>query len=127
MRADVNLAAEPQLFVSDIGASIAFYATLGFEPAFIYGEPPFYAQVTRGGARLNLRHAEGPVFDAGFRAREGDVLSVTLTLEDIAPLHQEFEAAGVAFHQPLKTEPWRARTFVVADPDGNFILFAGKG
>ena len=35
------------------------------------------------------------------------------------------ERAGVAFHQPLKTEPWGARTFVVRDPDGNLLLFAG--
>jgi len=31
----------------------------------------------------------------------------------------------VRFHQELKTEPWGARTFIVKDPDGNLILFAG--
>jgi hypothetical protein len=25
----------------------------------------------------------------------------------------------------LKEEPWGARTFIVLDPDGNLILFAG--
>jgi uncharacterized glyoxalase superfamily protein PhnB len=34
--------------------------------------------------------------------------------------------AGVEFHQPLKPEPWGARTFIVRDPDGNLILFAGR-
>ena len=71
------IAAEPQLFVSDVVASCAWYGDkLGFETAFLYGEPAFYAQLFRDGARLNLRQVEG------------------------------------------------ARTYVVADPDGNLILFA---
>ena len=50
------LAAEPQLFVADVEASCEFYTKkLGFAVAFIYGEPPFYGQVFRDGARLNLR------------------------------------------------------------------------
>jgi hypothetical protein len=31
----------------------------------------------------------------------------------------------VPFHQTLKQEPWGATTFIVIDPDGNLILFAG--
>jgi len=36
-----------------------------------------------------------------------------------------YQAAGVRFRQKLKKEPWGARTFIVPDPDGNLILFAG--
>ena len=121
------LAAEPQLFVSDIAASCAFWTEkLGFDLAFVYGEPPFYAQVFRDGARLNLRHVDGPVFDEQFRIREHDALSATITLDDAKPLFLEFRAAGAVFHQPLRTEPWGARTFIVRDPDGNLIAFAGR-
>ena len=57
------LDAQPQLFVSDIQAACDFYTQkLGFALAFIYGEPPFYAQVVRGAARLNLRHVDMPAF-----------------------------------------------------------------
>lgn len=122
------LAAEPQLFVSDIEAACAFYVgRLGFRVAFTWGEPPFCAQVARGGARLNLRRVCGPVFDAGFRTREPDALSAAIVLDDAKPLFLEFQAAGIAFHQALRTEPWGARTFIVADPDGNLVLFAGGG
>jgi catechol 2,3-dioxygenase-like lactoylglutathione lyase family enzyme len=120
------LAAEPQLFAADIGASCEFYTKkLGFKIAFTYGEPPFYGQVFRDGARLNLRHLDEPAMDTMLRARE-DLLSASITVDDIKPLFLEFQAAGVAFAQTLKTEPWGARTFSVRDPDGNLILFAGR-
>jgi len=116
------LAAEPQLFVADIEASCEFYTKmLGFQVAFTYGEPPFYAQVFRGGARLNLRHLDETPFRSEFR---GDLLSATITLDEAQPLFLEFQSAGVPFAQTLKTEPWGARTFIVRDPDGNLILFA---
>ena len=119
------LAAEPQLFVADIGASCEFYTEkLGFSVAFTYGEPPFYGQVFRDGARLNLRQLDEPAIRPELR---GEVLSASITLDDAKPLFLEFQAAGVVFHQTLKTEPWGARTFIVADPDGNLILFAGRG
>jgi catechol 2,3-dioxygenase-like lactoylglutathione lyase family enzyme len=119
--------AEPQLIVSDITASSAFYTRkLGFTVAFAYGEPPFYVQVFRDGARLNLRHLDTPPVDRTFRDRE-QVLSATITLDDADPLFAEHQAAGVVFAQPLRAEPWDARTFIVRDPDGNLILFAGRG
>lgn len=121
------LSAEPQLFVSDMDRARQFYVQkLGFEVAFSYGEPPFYAQLVRDGGRLNLRKVSGPAFDSAFRARERDALSATLTLENAKPLFLEFQRAGVTFHQPLRTEPWGARTFIVQDPDGNLLCFAGR-
>ena len=121
------VAAEPQLFVSDIEASCEFYTKkLGFEVAFTYGEPPFYGQVFRDGARLNLRHLDEPAIRPELQERE-HLLSASITLDDAKPLFLEFQAADVAFHQTLKTEPWGARTFIVRDPDGNLILFAGRG
>jgi catechol 2,3-dioxygenase-like lactoylglutathione lyase family enzyme len=120
------LAAEPQLFVADILLSCEFYAKqLGFSVAFTYGEPPFYGQVFRDGARLNLRCLAKPAIDPQLRGSE-DLLSASITLDDAKPLFLEFQAAGVTFHQALKTEPWGARTFIVRDPDGNLILFSGR-
>jgi catechol 2,3-dioxygenase-like lactoylglutathione lyase family enzyme len=122
----ILLSSEPQLFVSDIGASCAFYRDkLGFDIAFAYGEPAFYAQVARDGARLNLRHVDGPVFDAAFRQNEKDALSAMITVDDIHGLHQEFLTNGATFHQNLKREAWGSEVFIVRDPDGNLIGFAG--
>ncbi len=121
------IAAEPQLFVADIGVACEFYTEkLGFDVAFTYGEPPFYGQVIRDGARLNLRQLDGPALDTALGERE-QLLSATITVDDAEPLFLEYQAAGVAFAQTLKSEDWGARTFMVRDPYGNLILFAGSG
>ena len=119
---------EPQLYVVNIKNSCDFYTSkLGFAVAFIYGDPPFYGQVVRDNARLNLRLVAEPVFVADVRKRE-QLLSATITVaaaNEIKELFLSYQAAGVSFHQPLRKEPWGSRTFVVSDPDENLILFAG--
>ena len=117
-----------QLFVSDIKASCDFFTQkLGFSTVFVYGEPPFYAQVKRDRGLLNLQHVDAPVIHPELRDRES-LLSADLGLDtavEIKQLYLEFQAAGVTFAQTLKREPWGAKTFIVKDPDGNLILFAG--
>ena len=90
---------------------------------FLNGDPPFYGQVIRDGARLNLRHVDHPVFDRALRTRE-DLLSATIVLDEIEPPFLEYQAKGVVFYQALRTEPWGRRTFILADPDGNLIAFS---
>ena len=119
---------EAQLFVADIKASCAFFTSkLGFEVVFTYGEPPFYGQVKRDNARLNLRLVCEPVFVGDIRERE-QLLATSMTVGSAAELRQlflQYQSAGVDFQQTLKQEPWGARTFIVRDPDGNLLLFAG--
>lgn len=121
-------AVEAQFFVAEIKASCAFFTDkLGFTVAFTYGEPDFYAQVARDNARLNLRNVCEPVFVGDIRERE-HLLSASMTVDsaaEIKQLFQQYQEAGVDFFQPLKQEPWGARTFIVCDLDGNFLLFAG--
>jgi len=119
---------EPQLFVAEIKRACDFYANkLGFEVAFVHGEPPFYAQVCRDAAKINLRLIGEPVFATGIRTRE-HLLSASITLATTGEIHQLFlnyQSAGVSFDQPLKHQPCGATTFVISDPDENLILFAG--
>jgi uncharacterized glyoxalase superfamily protein PhnB len=119
---------EAQLFVANIKSSCDFYTNkLGFAVEFVYGDPPYYGQVSRDNARLNLRLVCEPVFAGDIRKRE-QLLSASITVataNEIKLLFLSYQAAGVSFHQALKKEPWGARTFVVSDPDENLILFAG--
>ena len=121
---------EAQLFVADIASACAYFtAKLGFAVVFTYGDPPFYAQVKRGNARLNLRLVCEPVFVGDVRERE-QLLAASMTVDSAAAIRElfvQYQSAGVEFQQSLKQEPWGARTFVVRDPDGNLLLFAGPG
>ncbi|MGB6633918.1 MAG: VOC family protein [Terriglobales bacterium] len=127
------VSAEPQLFVTDIKRSCKFFREkLGLSLVFSYGKPPDDAQLGRDAARLNLRCfelgcVERPVIESTVRDRE-ELLSVTMTVgtaDEIKLLFLEFQSAGVVFHQTLKKQPWGAKNFVVKDPDGNLLLFAG--
>jgi uncharacterized glyoxalase superfamily protein PhnB len=124
----VITAAEPQLFVADVKAACDFFSQkLGFTIAFVYGDPPFYGQVMRDGARLNLKCVDAPIIDTALKDRE-ELLSASMTVEttgEIKQLFLEFQSMGVQFYQVLKKQPWGARNFIVKDPDGNLLLFAG--
>jgi catechol 2,3-dioxygenase-like lactoylglutathione lyase family enzyme len=116
------------LYVRDLEAATRFFTTkLGFTTDFIYGDPPFYGQVSRDHAHLALRHMDESFFTEDIRLREG-LLSASITdatAEEIKQLFLAWQATDVHFYQPLRTEPWHARTFIVQEPDGNLILFAG--
>jgi catechol 2,3-dioxygenase-like lactoylglutathione lyase family enzyme len=120
--------AEPQLFVTDIKKSCDFFREkLGFSLVFSYGKPPYYAQVGRDAARLNLRCVDAPVIESMVHHRE-ELLAASMTVataDEIKLLFLEFQSAGVPFHQMLKKQPWGAKNFIVKDPDGNLLLFAG--
>jgi len=119
---------EAQLFVANVQRSCDFYTEkLGFTVEFLYGDPPFYGQLRRDQARLNLRLVFEAVFAGDIRKREG-LLSASITVataSEIKQLFLDYQGAEVTFHQTLKREPWGARTFVVSDPDENLLLFAG--
>jgi uncharacterized glyoxalase superfamily protein PhnB len=121
-------AIEAQLFVADIGKACAFFTEmLGFTVAFTYGEPPFYGQVKRDVARINLRMVCEPVYAGDVRERE-ELLGCSMTVDSAAEIKRlflQYQQAGVDFFQTLRQEPWGARTFIVRDPDGNLLLFAG--
>lgn len=119
---------EAQLYVADVKASCDFFTSkLGFTVDLIYGEPPFYGIVKRDQARICLRLVCEPVFVGDIRHRE-NLLSASITVDSAAEIKQlflEFQSAGVSLNQALKKAPWGARNFIVLDPDGNLILFAG--
>ena len=77
----VITATAAELFVSDIKASCDFFTQkLGFSIVFVYGEPPFYAQVKRDRGLLNLKHMDAPVIDPALRDRES-LLSADMGLD----------------------------------------------
>jgi len=117
--------ANPHIVVKDINRACEWYGrVLGFKESWTYGEPPYFGQVARDGFKLALRCADKPMIDKERAAKE-DFLAADFGVDDVKALYLEYQAAGVDFHQTLRTEPWGQRSFVVNDPDGNLICFAG--
>ena len=74
-----------------------------------------------------LRMVCEPVFVGDIRERQ-NLLAASMTVDSAAEIKQLFaryQEAGVDFYQTLRQEPWGASTFIVRDPDGNLLLFAG--
>lgn len=121
-------AAEANLFVSDFRRARDFYVgSLGFRIVFEYGQPPYYGQFERDEAVLNLRLVCEPVYAGDIRERE-TLLAASISVAASAKVDQleaRLRSSGVRIVQASRDEPWGARTLIIADPDGNLILFGG--
>jgi len=111
------------VFVTDFERAVGFYRyPLGFEVVYTYGDPPFWGEVRRDGALLNLRHVDESPWVDGVRDVE-QLLSAYVLVADAKGLFVQYEGAGVDFHERLQRKPWGNDEFVVRDPDGNLLLF----
>src|SRR5262245_43045306 len=116
----------PVVFVADVRASARFYRdTLGYSIDFLHGQPPFYGSVSRDGACMHLKFVHEPVIAPGSQDRESLIMVFT-EVDDVDALFAEYVAAGATFTQRLQNEAWGGRDFIVRDPDGNMICFAGR-
>jgi catechol 2,3-dioxygenase-like lactoylglutathione lyase family enzyme len=116
----------PVVFVADVQESAEFYRdVLGFSIDFLHGAPPFYGSVSRDGACLHLKFVHEPVYAPGSQDREKFIM-VFVEVENADALFAECVAAGVTFAQRLRAVAWGGQDFIVRDPDGNMICFAGR-
>lgn len=132
-RGTVTAALVPELDVSDLDRSLAFYVDLlGFRVRHQRPEERF-AYLEREGAELMLEEAAGP----GRRFRTaplappfGRGINLQIRASDIGGLWAAVTAAGASVLIPLEERWYRAgprelgnRQFVVADPDGYLLRF----
>jgi catechol 2,3-dioxygenase-like lactoylglutathione lyase family enzyme len=115
----------PVVFVSDASRSAEFYRDqLGFAIDFLHGEPPFYGSVSRDEACIHLRFVHQSVVAESLREEE-QLLSAFVAVDSVKDLFAEYETRGVPFVHRLRKEPWGQSAFIVRDPDGNWLCFAG--
>ena len=118
--------AVPVIFVANVEASAEFFRnTLGFSIDFLHGKPPFYGSVSRHGACVHLKFVHEPVLTVGAQDRDGFIVAF-IQVENVKALYAEYLAAGAGFDQKLKKQAWGGRDFIVRDPDGNGLCFAGR-
>jgi catechol 2,3-dioxygenase-like lactoylglutathione lyase family enzyme len=97
------ITAYPQLFVTDMNRAAHYYEQkLGFKLVSLYGDPPFYGQVGRDGARLNLRVVDNLPFNQIERAAE-QLLSAYIPVSNVKAWFLEFTERGANFLQTLKS------------------------
>ncbi len=114
----------PNVFVKHFARGLAYYTgPLGFQPLFVFGDPPYYAHVARDEAILAIRHVTRPVIDHS--AGEA-LLSAFIEVSDVDALHAGLTAAGARIWQQPRDEPWAMRSLIVCDPDDNLVCFAAK-
>lgn len=111
-----------QVFVRDIPSAVAWYTdVLLFDVDYVYGDPPFHAQLSRDGVALNLRRTENAPWPTP--PAEPELLAVRFEVDDVKAFYLEVRDRGARLHRQLRREPWGQRTFIVVDPDGNLLSF----
>ncbi len=120
-------AVHPVLMSSDVGASIAFYESLGFRESFRdQPDTPMYAGVTRDDVTLHLQwNAEAQ------RVGNHDRPTYRFVCLDVDDLYDSFVSAGAVSQAPQAGSPWSrpgetpwgTREFHLRDPDGNGLQF----
>jgi catechol 2,3-dioxygenase-like lactoylglutathione lyase family enzyme len=124
----------PELDVSDLDSSLAFYETVcGLRVSYLRPTERF-AYLALGSAELMLQEADGP----GRRFRRGALerpfgrgVNLQIEVEDVSALYERCETQGCEIVLPIE-ERWYvtdqgeegSRQFVVADPDGYLLRFA---
>jgi len=128
----------PELDVSDLDFSLAFYTALpGFRILYSRPEEKF-AYLDLDGAHLMLEEAAGPgrrFRTAPLERPYGRGVNFQIEVEDAGALYERGRAAGCHFVIPLEERWYRKgttfvgnRQFVVADPDGYLLrLFSDLG
>lgn len=134
-RWDIGLRWVPELDVSDIERSLAFYiSVLGFSVLWSRPEERF-AYLDFEGAQVMLQDAAGP----GLRFRTapleqpyGRGINLQIEVSNVGALHDRVRGGGHDLIIPLEERWYRTgsilkgnRQFVVADPDGYLLRFTG--
>jgi len=102
--------ATPILNVKNFAASIDYYINkLGFEAKWDWGEPATFGCVARDKVEIFLCE--------GAQGQPGTWMSIFV--EDVDALHEEYKKRGAIIRQPPTNFPWGVREMNVEDPDGH--------
>jgi catechol 2,3-dioxygenase-like lactoylglutathione lyase family enzyme len=92
----------PQVFVRDVTLSVAWYRdVLGCHLDYVYGSPPFYAQLSRAGLLFNLRHSTIAPWHPS--TPDQDLLAMRIEVDDVTALYSELRNHD-ACERSLKTD-----------------------
>ena len=105
---------------SDIEATLAYYKdVLGFESTWTWDDPPTFGSASMGGVTImfNLQ----PELAAKVKGHQHWV-----KVDEVDELYRLHRANGAMVVQDIEDKPWGAREYVVEDPNGYHLRFAGS-
>jgi uncharacterized glyoxalase superfamily protein PhnB len=105
------------LHVKDMSKALAYYRdTLGFAVSFSWEDPPRYICLRLDDAAIHLNAYVPP----------DGTSHVAIFCNGVDALYAQLIAQGASITEPIKTQPYGMRDFVVTDPDGHRLVF-GQG
>ena len=128
----MSAALVPELYVTDLETSLAFYEDLlGFELVYDRPEDKF-AYVRRGSAEILLEEPIGRTWlTANLERRFGRGINLQIQIDDIQALYKRCQSFDVPIFLPIETKTYARRDdtvsqtqFIVQDPDGYLIRLA---
>jgi hypothetical protein len=114
----------PVLFVSDLPRTLAYWRErVGFETAGIWGEPPNFAILSQGVARLMLRQAPmGHAIVPHWRVSPA-LWNAYFWVDDAAAFYDDCVRRGATIDYELCTQPYGVLEFGIRDLDDQDIGF----
>ena len=117
---------QPVLAVPDVRATAEYYRDkLGFEIAFLFGDPPTYGAVS-----LNEWSATGASIHLSQVGAPPPVGAIALYINvgpGIDALHEMYRARGVDMVGEIVQQPWGMREFAIRDCNGYVLRFGTPG
>jgi predicted enzyme related to lactoylglutathione lyase len=110
----------PQLLVTDLDNSIAFYIEkLGFELEFRYED--FYVGIIKDGCSIHLKSGK-PSVEERKNKKENNDLDIVFSVDNLDGMYERFLKESVEIVQPLCERPY-GKEFYITDPDGYIFAF----
>ena len=122
------ISATPNLLVTDVSASLAFYQdVLGFELVrSVPDEAPFvFVWLKRGGVELFLNDVKTASDSIKLDLRAGGTSTLYVDVSDVKALLDQLTGRAKVV-MPLTDQFYGMREFAILDPDGYLVTFAER-
>ena len=116
----------PYFIVDDVVATANFYREkLGFEYERLWGDPPGFCMVMRGGITIMLSQLpkRGGMRPNRVADPDGEAWDAYVWVDSADELYKEFTAKGVKIARPICDQPYGNRDFDVEDCNGYRLCF----
>jgi catechol 2,3-dioxygenase-like lactoylglutathione lyase family enzyme len=114
--------AVPVIATSDVIETARYFEeVLGFERLWVWGDPPDYAGLKAGAAHLYINYDPDLAEAIG---EDGLAPEIFLWVDDIESVYARHRDNGAEVIEELTEKPWRAKQYVVLEPNGYRIKIA---